>query len=83
MYLDFSSQIRHKERELNSEERKPTNFINLIGEGKGTISLNQALLDTEIKIDSLKNEIGFLNNAYSKVILAPTNEWIVERLSRI
>ncbi len=83
MYSDFPRQIRQKERELISEEPKLTNFINFIGEGKGTISLNQALLDTEIKIDSLKNEIGFLNNAYSKVIQAPTNEWIERRLSRI
>ena len=83
LYSDFPNQIRQKERELISEERKLTNFINFIGEGKGTISLNQALLDTEIKIDSLKNEIGFLNNAYSKVIQAPTNEWIGERLSHI
>ena len=83
MYSDFPSQIRQKERELISEERKLANFINFIGEGKGTISLNQALLDTENKIDSLKNEICFLNNAYSKVIQAPTNEWIEERLSHI
>ena len=83
MYSDFPSQICQKERELISEERKLANFINFIGEGKGTISLNQALLDTENKIDSLKNEICFLNNAYSKVIQAPTIEWIEERLSHI
>ena len=83
LYSNFPNQIRQKERELLTEERKLTNFINFIGEGKGTISLNQALLNTEIKIDSLENEIGFLNKAYSKVIQAPTNEWIEGRLSHI
>ena len=40
MYSDFPSQIRHKERELISEERELINFINFIDEGKGTVSLN-------------------------------------------
>ena len=57
--------------------------MNFIGEGKGNIWLNQALLDTEIKIDSLKNEIGFLNNAYSNVIQAPKDKLIEGRLSHI
>ena len=83
LYSNFPNQIRQKVRELLTEERQLTNFINFIGEGKGTISLNQALLNTEIKIDSLENEIGFLNKAYSKVIQAPTNEWIEGRLSHI
>ncbi len=51
MYSEFPKRILQKERELASEERKLTNFI---GAGQGTRSLNQALIDTENKIDSLK-----------------------------
>ena len=83
MYSKYPKRIRQKERELISEERKLTNLINFIGEGKGTVSLKQALLDTEIKIDSLKNEIDFLNNTYSNVIQAPIDKWIGGRLSHI
>ena len=42
IYSDFPNKIRQKKKELALEERKPTNFINFIGEGKGTRSLNQA-----------------------------------------
>ena len=45
--------------------------------------LNQAPIDTEDKIDSLKNELHNLNSAYSEVIQAPPLEWIEKRLNYV
>ena len=62
LYSDFPNKISRKEKELTSEEKKLNNFINFIGEGKGTRSLNHALIESENRIDKLKNEIHVLQN---------------------
>ena len=83
LYADFPNKILQKEKELAHEERKLNNFINFIGEGKGTRSLNHALIESEIKIDRLKNEIHVLHTSHAKAIQVPPIEWIQDRLIHI
>ncbi len=83
LYSEFPNKITRREKELASEERKLNNFINFIGEGKGTRSLNHALIESENKIDKLKNEIHVLQTSHSKAVQAPPVRWIQNRLNHI
>ena len=83
LYSEFPNKISRKEKELASEERKLNNSINFIGEGNGTQSLNHALIESENKIDELKNEISVLQTSHAKVIQMPLIEWIEDRLVHI
>ncbi len=83
LYSDFPNQISRKEKELASEERKLNNFIEFIGEGKGTRSINHALIECENKIDELKNKIYVLQTSYAKTIQVPPIVWIEDRLIHI
>ena len=83
LYSEFPNKISRKEKELASEEKKLNNFINFIGEGKGTQSLNHALIESENKIDELKNEISVLQTSHAKVIQVPPIDWIEDRLVQI
>ena len=83
LYADFPKKIFRKEKELAAEERKLNNFINFIGQGKGTRSLNHAMIECENKIDKLKNEIHVLQTSHAKSIKVPPIKWIEERLIHI
>ena len=83
IYSDFPNKIRQKKKELALEEQKLTNFINFIGEGKGTRSLNQALVDSENNNDDLKDEIHVLQNTNAKAIKTLPIQWVENRLINI
>ena len=74
--------IRVKESELSSEERRLTNFLDFIGEGRGSRALANALIETERRVEALREELEALLRSRNKVFQTPPVEWIEERLSR-
>ena len=75
--------IRAKESELSSEERRLANFIDFIGEGRGSQALANALIETESRVEALREELDALRRSRRKVFQTPPVEWIEERLSRV
>ena len=82
LYSDIPDSIRLKETELRSEEKRLANYINFIGDGNASRMLNQALLESEQKVDALQSELDSLRQARDKVFQAPPIEWIEDRLSK-
>ena len=81
LYSNIPDSIRRKESELRAEEKKLSNYINFIGEGQASRTLNEALLESEKKIDALQAEIDGLRQAHDKIFQAPSIDWIEKRLS--
>lgn len=75
--------IRLKETELTSEERRLANFIDFIGEGRGSRALAEALAASERKAADLREEIGGLRASSESVFQAPPVEWIEERMGHL
>jgi hypothetical protein len=73
--------IRVKEAELGSEERRLSNFLDFIGEGRGSQALAKALVETERRVEALREELEGLRRSRTKVFQLPPIEWIEERLS--
>ncbi len=74
--------IRRKESELREEEKRLVNYINFIGEGNASRTLNEALLESETKVDMLKTELDGLSQAQDKAFKAPSSDWIKSKLSQ-
>ena len=74
-------------RETNSEQTKQQIFnqhayIDFIGEGKGSLALNEALIEWEQQIDTLETEIDQLRQTRERVFQTPPIKWIEENLSQ-
>ncbi len=80
---DLPETIRLKEAELASEERRLANFIEFVGEGRGSRALGQALVETERRVEDLTEDLKRLRSTREKVFRAPPIEWIRERLDRL
>ncbi len=78
---DLPETIRLKEAALTAEERRLANFLDSIGEGRGSKALGQALAETERKVLSLREDVDGLRCSREKVFRAPPIEWISERVS--
>lgn len=63
LYSDVPETIRLKETELTAEESRLTNFVEFIGEGRGSTALGKAMLETERRIDALKTELKGLRRS--------------------
>jgi len=83
LYAHIPETLRLKETELNAEERRLANFVDFIGEGRGSRTLAQALLETERKVETLKEELEGLRRSREKVFQAPPIEWVQVRLTRL
>jgi site-specific DNA recombinase len=75
--------IRAKQSELSAEERRLANFVDFIGEGRGSQALANALVETERRVEALREELEALSRSRRKVFQTPPVEWIEERLSRV
>ena len=80
---DMPATIRLKEAELSAEERRLANFLDFIGEGRGSQALGQALAETERKVEALREEVYGLRVSREKVFRAPPVEWIRDRVSKL
>ncbi len=83
LYGDVPETIRMKETELTAEERRLANFVDFVGEGRGSQALAKALVETERRVDALREELGGLRRSRDKVFQAPPVEWIEERLANL
>jgi DNA invertase Pin-like site-specific DNA recombinase len=75
--------IRFTKAALAEEERRVGNFIEFIGNGKGTPALAQALLSAEQKVIGFQNELRALEASAADVFKPPPVEWVVERLGKV
>jgi len=83
LYADVPETIRLKGGELASEERRLQNFVDFIGEGRGSRALGEALRETERRVEALREELGGLQTSRDKVFQAPPLEWIEERVESL
>ena len=83
LYAHIPETVRTKEAELGAEERRLTNFVDFIGEGRGSQALGKALVETERRVDALREELDGLRRSREKVFQAPPVEWIGEHLAQM
>ncbi len=83
LYAHIPETVRTKEAELGAEERRLANFVDFIGEGRGSQALANALVETERRVEALREELDGLRRSREKVFQAPPVEWIEERLARM
>ena len=81
LYAQIPETVRVKETELGAEERRLANFVDFIGEGRGSQALAKALVETERRVEVLREELDGLRRSREKVFQAPPVEWIEERLA--
>jgi len=56
-----------KLKELSAEQRRLANFVDFIGEGRGSQALGKALVETERRVESLTDEVDALRRSDEKV----------------
>jgi len=80
---DLPDTLKLKEAELTAEQRRLANFVDFIGEGRGSQALAKALVETERRVDQLSDEVEALRRSREKIFRPPPIEWIKDRLSNI
>ena len=80
---DLPDTLKLKEAELTAEQRRLANFVDFIGEGRGSQALAKALVETERRVDALAEEVDALRRSREKIFRPPPIEWIKDRLSNI
>jgi len=83
LYAHIPETVRTKEAELDAEERRLANFVDFIGEGRGSQALGKALVETERRVEALRADLDGLRLGSEKVFQAPPVEWVEERLSGV
>jgi site-specific DNA recombinase len=80
---DLPDTLKLKEAELSAEQRRMANFLDFIGEGRGSQALAKALVETERRVETLTAEVDGLRRSREKVFRAPPVEWIKDRLGNL
>jgi site-specific DNA recombinase len=80
---DLPDTLKMKEAELSAEQRRMANFVDFIGEGRGSQALAKALVETERRVESLAAEVDGLRRSREKVFRTPPVEWIRDRLASL
>ena len=83
LYAHVPETIRLKETEAEAEERRLANFVDFIGEGRGSQALAKALVETERRAEALREELAGLRRSGEKVFQAPPVEWVEARLEQL
>ena len=63
LYAHIPETVPTKEIELGAEERRLANFVDFIGEGRGSQALGKALLKTERRVEALREELDGMRRA--------------------
>ena len=63
--------------------RYVNDLVNFIGEGRGSRTLAHALVETEQKVDALKDELAGLQRSRAQVFQVPPIEWVQERVAQL
>ena len=80
---DLPDALKLKEAELSAEQRRMANFLDFIGEGRGSQALAKALVETERRVETLSAEVDGLRRSREKVFRTPPVEWIKDRLANL
>ena len=80
---DLPDTLKPKEAELSAEQRRLANFVDFIGEGRGSQALAKALVETERRVETLAGEVDGLRRSREKVFRTPPVECIKDRLSNL
>jgi site-specific DNA recombinase len=80
---DLPDALRLKEAELTAEQRRMANFVDFIGEGRGSQALAKALVETERRVEMLGAEVDGLQRSRDKIFRPPPIEWIKDRLGNL
>lgn len=67
LYAHIPETVRTKQAELGAEERRLANFVDFIGEGRGSQALAKALVETERRVEALREELEGLRRSREKV----------------
>jgi Recombinase/Recombinase zinc beta ribbon domain len=73
-------QIKEKRVAKAAEERRVANFVEFIGDGKGTRALASALTEAERRVDTLREELDLLTSTAATVFQTPPLEWVARRV---
>jgi hypothetical protein len=76
-------EIKLRRAALSDEERRIANFIEFIGDGRGTPTLSEALRGAEGKATVIREELRTLEATAADVFKAPPVEWVAARLEKI
>jgi hypothetical protein len=79
---DLPDTLKVKEAELTAEQRRLANFVDFIGEGRGSQALAKALVETERRVDQLGDEVDAMRSR-ARMFSPPPIEWIKDRLSNL
>jgi site-specific DNA recombinase len=72
-----------REAECAAEERRLSNLVEFIAEGRSSRALADALRVSEKRVDILRVELDLLKRSREMMLTVPPREWIEERLSRV
>ena len=75
--------ISLREAECAVEERRVANFVEFIGEGRGSRALADALAASEKRVEALRAELEVLRRSREAAFAIPPKEWIEERITTI
>jgi site-specific DNA recombinase len=75
--------LRIKSAELETVERRISNFVEFIGEGRGSQALAEALSLSEQRAQNLRAEVGQLKGTESRAFKPPSEDWLRERISEL
>jgi site-specific DNA recombinase len=80
---DLPDTLKLKEAELTAEQRRMANFVDFIGEGRGSQALAKALIESEHRVDALSDEVDGLRRSREKIFRPPPTEWLSDRLGNL
>lgn len=83
VYADVPETLRLKQVELTALDRKIANFVEFIGEGRGSRALGSALNRAEQEATALRAEIEGLSSSGLSAFAAPPEAWVSERLTTL
>jgi len=80
---DLPDTLKLKEVELSAEQRRLANFVDFIGEGRGSQALAKALVETERRVQTIGDEVDALRRSREKIFRPPPVEGIKDRLENL
>ena len=83
LHKHLPEEIALKRATLASEERRVANYIDFIGDGKGTRALGEALGAAEQKVAALRVELQAYEASAQSLFKTPPVEWVAERLTAL
>lgn len=76
-------QVKRGQAELEREERRLANLIELAAEGQGSRAIAEAVLGTERRLDTLREHLEVLRRGRDVAFTVPPESWIRDRVGRI